>query len=98
MDCYHPDQGSILYRTIFNYIITSRIPQMSAEDIHILFSFEGVLKSSTFQYNHYVPIICHAGEKPALKRKSFKLNKKGKKRVKKSSFEFSEYTENAVIS
>ena len=56
---------------------------MSIEDIHILFSYEGVLRSSTFQHNHYVPIIFHAGKIPALKRKSLNLNKKGKKKVKK---------------
>ena len=68
---------------MFNCIIQSRIPQMSVEDIHILFSYEGVLWSSTFQHNHYVPIIFHAGKKPASKRKSLNLNKKGEKRVKK---------------
>ena len=56
---------------------------MSAEDIHILFSYEGVLRSSTFQHNHYVPIIFHAGKKPALKRKNLNWNKKGEKKVKK---------------
>ena len=54
---------------------------MSVE--HILFSYEGVLRSSTFQHNHYVPIIFHAGKKPALKRKNLNLNKKGEKKVKK---------------
>ena len=56
---------------------------MSVEDTHILFSYEGVLRSSTFQHNHYVPIIFHAGKKPALKRKNLNLNKKGEKKVKK---------------
>ena len=66
-----------------NYIIQSRIPQMSVEDIHILFLYEGVLRSSTFQHNHYIPIIFHAGKKPALKRKNLNLIKKGDKKVKK---------------
>ena len=56
---------------------------MSIEDIHILFSYEGVLRSSTFQHNHYVPIIFHAGKKPVLKIKSLYLKKKGEKKVKK---------------
>ena len=68
---------------MFNCIILSRIPQILVEDIHNLFSYEGVLRSSTFQYNHYVSIILHAGKKPALKRKSLNLNKKGEKKVKK---------------
>ena len=83
INCCYPDIGSIRYRTIFNCIIQSRIPQMSVEDIHILFSYEGVLSSSAFQHNHYVPIIFHAGKKPALKRKNLNLNKKGEKKVKK---------------
>ena len=66
-----------------NYIIQSRIPQMLVEDIHILFLYEGVLRSSTFQHNHYIPIIFHAGKKPALKRKNLNLIKKGDKKVKK---------------
>ena len=81
INCYYPDIGSIRYRTMFNCIIQSRIPQMSVEDLHILFSYEGVLRSSTFQHNHYVLIIFHARKKPALKRKSFNLNKKGEKKV-----------------
>ena len=56
---------------------------MSVEDIHILFSYKGVLRSSAFHHNRYVPIIFHAGKKPALKRKSFNLNKKKEKKVKK---------------
>ena len=83
INCYYSDIGSIHYRTMFNCIIQSRIPQMSAEDIHILFSYEGVLRSSTFQYNHYVPIIFHPGKEPALKIKNLNLNKKGEKKVKK---------------
>ena len=67
---------------MFNCIIQSSIPQISVEDIHNLFSYEGVLRSSTFQHNHYVPIIFHARKKPALKRKSFNLNKEGEKKVK----------------
>ena len=83
INCYSPDIGSIRYRIMFNCIIQSRIPQMSVEDNHILFSYEGVLRSSTFQHNHYVPIIFHAGKEPALKRKNLNLNKKGEKNVKK---------------
>ena len=56
---------------------------MSVEDIHILFSYEGVLRSSKFQHNHYAPIIFHAGKKPALKRKNLNMNKKGEKKVKR---------------
>ena len=56
---------------------------MSVEDIHILFSYEGVLSSSTFQHNHYVSIIFHTGKKPALKIKNLNFNKKGEKKVKK---------------
>ena len=58
---------------------------MSVEDIHILFSYKGVLRSSTFQHNHYhyVSMILHAGKKPGLKRKNLNLNKKGEKKVKK---------------
>ena len=83
INCYYPDIGSIGYRNMFNCIIQSRMPQMSVEDIHILFSYEGVLRSSTFQYNHYVPIIFHPGKEPALKIKNLNLNKKGEKKVKK---------------
>ena len=68
INCYYPDIGSIHYRTMFNCIIHSRIPQMSVEDIHILFSYEGVLRSSTFQHNHYVFIIFHAGKKSVFKK------------------------------
>ena len=70
INCYYPDIGSIRYRTMFNCTIQSRIPQLSIEDIHILFSYEGVLRSSTFQHNHYVPIIFLVGKQPALKRKT----------------------------
>ena len=56
---------------------------MSVDDIHILFSYEGVLRSFNFQHNHYVPIIFHAGKKIALKRKNLNLDKKGEKKVKK---------------
>ena len=49
INCYYPDIGSIRYRTMFNCIIQSRIPQMSVEDNHILLSYEGVLRHSTFQ-------------------------------------------------
>ena len=80
---YYPDIASIRCRTMFNCIIQSRISQMSVEDIHILFSYGRVLRSSTFQYNHYVPIIFHAGKEPALKIKNLNLNKKGEKKVKK---------------
>ena len=73
--CYYPDIGNIRCQIMFNCIIQSRIPQVSVEDIHILFSYGEVLKSSTFQHNHYVPIIFHAGKNPALKRKSLNLNK-----------------------
>ena len=83
INCYYPDIGSIRCRTMFNCIIQSRISQMSVEDIHILFSYKRVLRSSSFQYNHYVPIIFHASKKPALKRKNFNLKKKGEKKVKK---------------
>ena len=83
INCYYPDIGSVRPRTIFSCIIQSRIPQMSVEDIHILLSYEEVLRSSTFQHNHYVPIIFHAGKWPALKRKSFNLNKKEERKVKK---------------
>ena len=72
---------SIAYRTMFNCITQSRIPQMSEEEIHILFSYEGVWRSSTFQHNHYVLIIFHAEKKPALKRQNLSLNKKGEKKV-----------------
>ena len=66
INCYYPEIGSIRYRTMFNCIIQSRIPQISNKDIHILFPYEGILMSSTFQHNHFVPIIFLAGEKPAL--------------------------------
>ena len=56
---------------------------MSVEDIHISFSYEGVLRSSTFQHNHYVPITFHAGKNPALKRENLNLNNKWEKKVKK---------------
>ena len=79
--CY-PDLGSTRYRTMFNCIIQSKIPQITVEDIHILFSYEGVSRSSTFQHNHYVPMF-HAGKKPALKRKNLDLNKKEEKKVKR---------------
>ena len=82
INCYCHDIGSIRYQTMFNCIIQSRIPQMSVEDIHLLFSYEVVLSSSTFQHKHYVPIIFHDWKKLALKRKSFNLNKKGEKKVK----------------
>ena len=49
INCYYSDTGSIRCRTMFNCIIQSRIPQMSVEDIHILLSYEGVLRHSTFQ-------------------------------------------------
>ena len=68
---------------MFNCIIQSRIPKISVEHINILFSYELVLISSTFQHNHYVPIIFHAGKKFALKRKNLILNKKGEKKLKK---------------
>ena len=55
---------------------------MSVEDIHILFSYKRVLRSSTFQQHHYFPIIFHAGKNPALKRKNLNLSKKGEKKVK----------------
>ena len=71
---------------------------MSVEDIHILFSYEGVLRSFTFQHNHYVPIIFHAGKRPALKRKDLNLNKKGEEKVKKSRSEFSKKSEKTTIS
>ena len=83
INCYYPNIGSIRYLSMFSCIIQSRISQMSVEDIHILFSYQGVLRSSTFQHNHYVPIICHAGKNPALKRKNLNLNKKGQKKSKK---------------
>ena len=73
---------------------------MPVEDIHILFSYKGVLRSSTFQHNHYhyVSMILHAGKKPGLKRKNLNLNKKGEKKVKKHWSEFSEYSEKTAIS
>ena len=40
-NCYYPDIDSIRYRTIFNCVIQSRIPQMSVEDIHIFFHIKG---------------------------------------------------------
>ena len=83
INCYYPDIGSIRYRTMFNCIIQSRIPQMSVEDIYILFSYKRVLRSSTFQHNQYVPIIFHARKKPALKRRNLNLNKKAEKKIKK---------------
>ena len=43
INCYYPDNGSIRYRTMFNCIIQSRISQLSVEDNHILFSYEGPL-------------------------------------------------------
>ena len=67
INCYYSDLDSIRYRIMFNCIIQSRIPQMSLKDIDILFSYEGVLRSSTFQHKHYVAIIFHGGKKPALK-------------------------------
>ena len=77
INCYYPDIGSIRYRSVVNYIIQSRISQMSLEEIHILFSYEGVLRSSTFEHNHYVSIIFHSGKKSDLKIKGLSLNKKG---------------------
>ena len=44
INCYYPDIGSIRYLTKFNCIIQSRIPQISVEDIHILFSYEWGIK------------------------------------------------------
>ena len=82
--CWHRQYSlSNLSVFVIMWCIQSRIPQMSVEDIHILFSYEGVLRSSTFQYNHYVPIIFHPGKEPALKIKNLNLNKKGEKKVKK---------------
>ena len=79
INCYYHDIDSIRYRTMFNCIIQSRILQMPVEDINILFSYEGVLRSSTLQHKHYVPI----GKKPALKRENLNLNKKGEKKIKR---------------
>ena len=76
VNCYYPDINSVPYRTMFNCIIHSRISQMSVEDIHILFSYDGVLRSYTFQHNNYVPVIFHAGKKASLNIKSLNLNKK----------------------
>ena len=69
INCYYHYIGSICYRTMFNCIIQSKIPQMSVEGIHIFFWYERVLRSSTFQQNHYVSIIFHARKKLALKKK-----------------------------
>ena len=44
INCYYPDIGSIRYLTKFNCIIQSRIPQISVEVIHILFSYEWGIK------------------------------------------------------
>ena len=84
INCYYPDIGSIRYRTMFNPNIQSRILQMLVEDIHIMFSYEGLLRSSNFQHSHCVPIIFHAGKKPALKRKDLNFNRKGEKKLKKT--------------
>ena len=82
INCCYPDIGTIRFRTMFNCIIQSRIPQMSVEDIHILFSYEGVLRSSAFQHNHYVPIIFLLFF--IFHFLFFSLNKKGDQKSKKS--------------
>ena len=48
----------IPYQTMSNCDIQSRFSQISAKTIHILFSYEGILiTSSTLQHNHYAPVI-----------------------------------------
>ena len=58
--CYYSNIDSIRYRTMFNCIIQSRIPQMSVEDIYISLTYEGALRSFTLQHNyfalHYFPL------------------------------------------
>ena len=46
INCYYRENSSIRYRTMFNCIIQSRISQLSVEDNHILFSYEGPLLST----------------------------------------------------
>ena len=55
---------------------------MPEEVFHILILYEGVLRCSTFQLNHYASVIFHAGKRPAWRRKIFSLNKKSKKNIK----------------
>ena len=47
------DIGCIPYQTMFNWVIQSRVSKISVKDMHILFSYEGVLIApSTLQHNH----------------------------------------------
>ena len=61
---------------MFNFVIKSRIPQMSPKYISILLSYKDISKPFTFQHIHLITIIFNADKKPALKNENFNLTTK----------------------
>ena len=59
---YYPDCGERRWKLLFNRQIRSRSPlRKGLDDLHILFCFEGEIKSGdTFKSNHFVPLIFYA--------------------------------------
>jgi hypothetical protein len=57
---YYPDCGELRYKTLFNCIVKPRSNVKSMHDLHILFCYEGIIKSGeTFRPNHFVPLLFH---------------------------------------
>lgn len=72
---YYPDCGERRWKLLFNRQIKPRSSlKTGLENLHILFCFEGVIKSGdAFKSNHFVPLIFYA---TGQKRKHSQLQKK----------------------
>lgn len=81
---YYPDCGAHRSKLLFNRHIKPRSPsqsqsQASLEDVHILFCFEGGIKSGdAFKSNHFVPLLFYA---TGQKRKKSQLSHKPYKKI-----------------
>ena len=81
---------------MFNFAIQARIYQMSLKYICILYSYKAIWNPFDFQHIHLFVIIFNAD--PALPERKLQLDKKKGKRCKNRWYDFSEYSEIAVIS
>ena len=58
---------------MFNCVIQSKVSQNSVEDIDILLSYKGILRSSILQPKHYALLTFDAEKNSPLKKKTLQI-------------------------